>query len=114
MALPKKELRKITVDNTRYAWSATGNDGYINLSVALLNKEGQILSTGFDYHLPVIGDYYSFEEPSLIQNEQHFIITPGIVQQVIEYALQKGWTPHVKGPHFHLANKGHSILRLSK
>jgi hypothetical protein len=114
MALPKKGLRKITVDNVEYAWSATGNDGYVHLTVAPLDKEGQLLSTWFDYHPPVAGDYYSFEEPSLIQKEQHFIITPGIVRQVIDYALQKGWNPQVKGPLFHLAGKGHLVLRLPK
>jgi hypothetical protein len=111
MALPRKGLRKITVDNVRYAWSATGNDDYIGLIVISLDKEGQVLSTGFDYNTGVTG-YYSFSEQIL--DRQPFIITPGIVRQVIEYALLKGWKPLVKGPHFYLADKGQLILRLPK
>jgi hypothetical protein len=111
MALPKKGLRKITVDNVRYAWSATGNDNYIGLIVISLDKEGQVLSTGFDYNTGVTG-YYSFAKQIL--DRQPFIITPGIVRQVIEYALLKGWKPLVKGPHFYLADKGQLILRLPK
>jgi hypothetical protein len=113
MALPKKGLRTITVNNDRYAWSATGSDYGINLIIALLGKEGQILSTLFDYHPPAADSYYSFVGQPL-DEEQHFIITPIIVRQVIEYALQKGWNPQVKGPHFHPAGKGHLILRLPK
>jgi hypothetical protein len=112
MALPKKGLRKITVDNVRYAWSATDNDEYIGLTVISLDKEGQVLSTGFSYHTGVTDGYYSFEEQT--SDRQPFIITPGIVRQVIEYALLKGWKPLVKGPHFYLADKGQLILRLPK
>jgi hypothetical protein len=112
MALPKKGLRKITVDNVRYAWSATGNDDYIGLIVISLDKEGQVLSTGFSYHTTVTDGYYSFEKQ--MPDSQLFIVTPGIVRQVIEYALLKGWKPLVKGPHFYLADKGQLILRLPK
>ena len=112
MALPKKGLRKITVNNVRYAWSATGNDNYIGLIVISLDKEGQVLSTGFDYNTGVTGGYYSFEGQT--PDRQPFIITPGIVRQIIEHALLKGWKPLVKGPHFYLADKGQLILRLPK
>lgn len=112
MALPKKGLREITVNNVRYAWSATGNDEYIGLTVISLDKEGQLLSTGFNYHTEVAGGYYFFE--GQISDRPPFIITPGIVRQVIEYALLKGWKPLVRGPHFYLADKGQLILRLPK
>ncbi|MCP4180142.1 MAG: hypothetical protein GY756_20450 [bacterium] len=41
MTLPKKGLRKIIVDNFQYGWSATGNAGWISLSVSPLNNPGQ-------------------------------------------------------------------------
>mgnify|MGYP000152979684 FL=1 len=47
MAFPKKGLRKITVDDTKYAYSITGNDDYISLSIGLLEKNGEILKGSF-------------------------------------------------------------------
>jgi hypothetical protein len=73
-----------------------------------------LLSTGFGYHRPAADGYYTFEGLPLIEEEQHFIITPDIVRQVIEYTLRKGCYPQVKGPHFHLAAKGHLILQTQK
>ncbi len=103
MALPKKGLRKITVDNFRYAWSATGNDGDINVSVAPLDNVGQLLSTAFGYHSSVVAPLV--REDGLVIGyslKQQLTITPYIIRQVIQYALGLGWNPKEKGAQFNV------------
>lgn len=113
MALPKKGLRKITVDEMRYGWSATGNDGWISLTVAPLNNGGQILTTAFNYHHKVVEEGISENGGTWRSLEQQLIITPYIVRQSIQYALKKGWNPSEKGPQFTLAGiENHIDLRI--
>ncbi|MBC8111863.1 MAG: hypothetical protein H7Y04_12450 [Verrucomicrobia bacterium] len=101
MALPKKGLRKITVNNIRYGWSATGQDGGIGLSIIPLHHESQILIATFGYHSKEKA--YQMKDGSIaFSDKQQFIITPFIVRQVIEYGLNSGWNPE----------KGKSIINL--
>jgi hypothetical protein len=113
MSLPKKGLRKITVDNFCYAWSATGNDDFISLSVVPFDKEGQLLSTAFGYHAKAVGETYTSDGHKTIHTKQQLVITPYIVRQVIEYALQKGWNPQKKGPQLRLHVEAAINLRLA-
>ena len=115
MALPKKGLRKITVDNFRYAWSATGNDDFISVSVAPLDNVGQLLSTAFDYHSKATAPLIR-EDGLLIgfAYEQQLTITPYIIRQLIQHALSVGWNPTAKGPQFNLRSVEDLLdLRLS-
>lgn len=93
MALPKKGLRKITVDGFVYGWSATGNDGWIHLTVAPLSCEGQLLTAGFGYHSQKVGETELPNGGYVYHQQQRMMITPGIVKQVIEYGLKVGWSP---------------------
>ena len=103
MALPKKGLRKITVDNFRYAWSATGNDGWISLSIAPLDNLGQLLTTAFGYHSKVVGELRRPTGEHIGYSvKQQLLVTPYIIRQIIQTALKKGWQPAVKGPPFSL------------
>ena len=104
MTLPKKELRKITIDNFRYAWSATGNDGWISLSIAPLDDQGQLITTSFVYHSAVTGVSYASDGSKTTHMKQQLIVTPHIVRQVIEYALKQGWNPTEKGPQLNFRN----------
>lgn len=104
MALPKKGLRKIIVDDFRYGWSATGNDGWISLTVAPLDNEGQILTTSFAYHSKVIEKGETEDGVKWQKLKQQLIITPNIVKQVIEYALKNGWNPIEKAPQFRISH----------
>jgi len=104
MALPKKGLRKITVGDFRYAWSATGNDGWISLSVAPLDNQGQLVTTAFGYHSAVTGISEGPNGNKITHTKQQLIITPHIVRQVIEYALKDGWNPAKPGPQLNLRN----------
>ena len=103
MALPKEGLQRITVDNLRYARSATGNDGYIRVTVAPSDNVGQLLSTTFGYHSKAIAPLIR-SDGSLIgfAHEQQLIITPYIVRQVIRYALSMSWNPLKKALQFRI------------
>jgi hypothetical protein len=113
MALPNKGLRKITIGKSRFAWSATGNDGWISLTIAPLNNLGQLVTTAFSYHSKATSITQTLDGRQIIHAKQQLIITPYIVRQVIEYALQEGWNPQEKGPQFVLHNmEGKIDLRL--
>lgn len=115
MALPKKGLRKITVDDFQYAWSATGNDWGIGLTIAPLKNGGQILITVFDYHHKLVQESETIDGIKVQSYEQQFIITPYIIRQVIQYALDNGWKPKEKGPQFNLGQMDHKIeIRLKE
>ena len=101
MALPKKGLRKITVESTQYAWSIKPIDEGISLSIIPLQNHKQLLSSFFPYEYEMGAEcIYSPEEaiPSYIKRD--FIIKPHLVRRVIEYALKKGWKPTEEGVRF--------------
>jgi hypothetical protein len=74
MALPKKGLRKITVDNHLYAWSATGNDEGIGLTVASVACTGQLLTGRFEYHSKPIGASISRDGSILFDGRHRLVI----------------------------------------
>ncbi|WP_310395023.1 hypothetical protein [Hymenobacter sp.] len=113
MALPKKGLRKITVDNFRYAWSATGNDGWISLSIAPLDNVGQLLTTVFDYHSKIVGELRTPTGKHLgYATKQQLLITPFIIRQIIQIALKKAGN-QPRSPPFNLPGVENMIdLRL--
>ncbi|MBD2767581.1 hypothetical protein IC235_06715 [Hymenobacter sp. BT664] len=115
MALPKKGLRKITVNDCRYAWSVTGNDYVVHLSIVPLDNLGRLLTTEFGYHSKLTGKLHDTAGKVIgYSTKQQLIITPYIVRQVIQYALSKGWEPKEKGPQLHLPDiEGMIDLRLA-
>ncbi|PSL33317.1 hypothetical protein [Chitinophaga ginsengisoli] len=93
MTLPKKGLRNITVDNVKYAWNATGNDGSIRLSIIHVKHQQCIITASFSYHSKLINEHI-FPDGDKVQSfRQQLIITGYIVRQVILYAMQEGWDP---------------------
>ena len=79
MAIPKKGSRTITVNDHTYRYKVTGNDFVIDLAIESDESQGQLMSVGFLY-----------------TNS----ITPGVVRKVIEYGLEKGWTPTKRAKNF--------------
>jgi hypothetical protein len=59
MALPKKGLRNITVDDVKYAWSTTGGDGWISLSIIPGKQQNRLITATFDYHSKVTHEWIS-------------------------------------------------------
>lgn len=96
MAFPKKGLKKITVDGVRYGYVVSGNDGWIDFYIGLLESNGEILTGKFSYHsisIPIFEGKDKFSGWSL---HQRIRITPKTIRQVIEYGLKNGWRPHEK------------------
>ncbi|MCB9766051.1 MAG: hypothetical protein H6739_40120 [Alphaproteobacteria bacterium] len=88
MAFPKKNRRRIIVDDQEYFWYVSGDDGWINLRVMVDVAGGQQLWCTFDYHqeeVPCPGGG--------VWLTNQFVVTPYIVRQAIEYGLSQGWTP---------------------
>lgn len=113
MAITKKGKRKITVGNQLYYWSTRGEDYSIALSLMTDFEGSGIAFCHFDYHhIPVkqtnkYGEYISLSD--------QFVITPYIVRQAIEIALENGWKPLEKGPNLNLGSLDEKIdLRLDK
>ncbi len=99
MALPRKGLRKITVEDQDYHWIASGNDGWIDLFVESRDKGGRLLSAKFEYH-------HAEGDKGL---QQQFVVTPGIVSQVILHGKSQGWNPEEKGKPFDLGQMDDKI-----
>lgn len=96
MAIPKKGLRTITVQGKKFGWISSGTDnGVYIVVVALPQRTGRKLVWGTAY-------YYRPPEPIPDRSGQNTAgygyknittITPYIVRQVIDHALQQGWDP---------------------
>lgn len=93
MTLPKKGLRNIIVDHVKYAWSTTGNDGWIGLSIIPVKQQHALITATFGYHSKVIREYSLPDGSEGKVLMQQLIITGYIVRQVILYAIKMGWNP---------------------
>lgn len=94
MAFPKKGLRKITVDGVKYGYVVSGNDGWIDFYIGLLERNGEILTGKFSYHsIEMPDDESDVASPDWRQTIQ---ITPKTIMKIIEYGLKNGWDPHEK------------------
>lgn len=102
MAFSKKKKRKIVVNDEKYYWSATGNDGWVSLSIMTQIEGSSRLICSFRYHqIPIEQNTNNASEFTLLTNQ--FVITPHTVRKVIEYALSKGWNPFDKGDDLNLS-----------
>lgn len=104
MAFPKKGMRKITVNDVKYAYNITGNDDFISYSIGLLDKNGQILTGTFSYNSNIVTH---FERNGIIKSwsiHQRITITPKTICQVIKYGLKNGWNPTLNKGQLNLGN----------
>ena len=93
MTLSKKGLRNITVNNLKYAWSTTGNDHGIGLSIIPITQQNCLITAFFNYHSKVMYDWVSPDGYKAQSLKQQIVITGYIVRQVILHAIKKGWDP---------------------
>jgi len=113
MAFTRKNKRRIIVDGYLLYWSATGDDGRINLSIMSdFEKSGKVFAS-FDYHqIPVTRIINGYEYTELTDQ---FIITPYIVRQVVQLALAQDWKPLEKCDNLRLGQVDERIdLRLHR
>lgn len=98
MARSKKAARNIVVNDVKYRWRATGNDGWISLTIWPDALPGPVISSGLGYHQIAVprGDgAYSLT--------QQIIITNRIVRQVIELAIEEHrYDPRTAGQQLNL------------
>jgi hypothetical protein len=104
MAFPKKGLRKITVNEVKYGYKVTGNDGWIGFSIGLLKENGQLLTGSFSYNSNRVTNFEKNGTISSWSLFQRIKITPDTVRQVIEYALKNGWDPQNNKGQLNLGN----------
>ena len=74
------------MSGNQYNWVASGNDGFIALIICDGEVKGQKLLVQLDY-------YSRHEVDGTVQG---LSITPGVVEQVINYGLSQGWAPREK------------------
>ena len=91
MSLPKKGLRKITIEEKNYGWKVSGNDGWIDLYIESQDvKHGQLLNVKFHYHHK--------PKDTITENNPQFKLSNGIVKQVINLGLANDWRPLEQNP----------------
>jgi hypothetical protein len=91
MSFPAKTSRKIVVNNHRYSWVASGNDGFIALTICDRVEKGQKLLAQLAYH------YQRGDGVWLSLS-----VTPSVVEQVINYGMAQGWKPGCNGKDLNL------------
>ncbi len=96
----KKGKRTIVVENRKYYWSATGNDGYINLWIAAEVAGSPKLQCYFGYHQDEAAYEHAGMEGTALSTQ--FVVTPYIVREAILYGLANGWDPSIVGKDLNL------------
>jgi hypothetical protein len=93
VAKARKDARNIVVDDVRYRWRATGNDGWISLTVWPRDLPG-----------PPIACSFSYDQTSVLLGNgasallHQIVITNRIVRRVIEHATRVfAYDAHTKG-----------------
>ncbi len=109
MSFPKKGLRKITVDEIKYAYRITGNDMFINFAIGLLTQNGQLLIGDFSYYENRFPQFDKNGKINCWHVYPRIEITPKTIRQVIAYGLKNGWKPKEKSGAFRLKNVGDEI-----
>ncbi len=109
MAFPKKGIRKITIDEIKYGYNVTGNDGWISFSVGLLEENGEILTGSFSYHENMVTNFTKDGKINSWSGYPRIKITPNTIRQVIEYGLKNGWNPKINKGQLSLGNLDNKI-----
>jgi hypothetical protein len=97
MAVSEKAARNIVVRGVRYRWRATGNDGWISLTIWPHELPGARIVCTFGYdqtHVPLGGGVTALTK--------QLVITNRIVRRVLEHALKKGYDPAQKAKQLEL------------
>jgi hypothetical protein len=93
MAKSSKGARNIVVEDVRYRWRATGNDGWISLDIWPDALPGPVIACTLGYNQtwePIASDRWLLTK--------QLVVTSRVVRKVIEYAKrQRGYDPCTKG-----------------
>lgn len=109
MAKAAKTARNITVGAVRFRWRATGNDGWISLTIWPRELPGPVIACSLDYH--------HTPEPlanGVLALTRQVIVTNRLVRGVIELAIsQFGYDAAKKGKQLNLPRVD-ELLDMSK
>jgi hypothetical protein len=87
-----KGSRRIQVCGVAYRWRASGNDGYIAVSVWPLNNIGAFIQGSFGYHETCV----RFGDGRAMSTQ--IVITTRIIRRIIEHAItHHAYDPNLKG-----------------
>jgi hypothetical protein len=93
-----KGSHRIAVGEVEYRWRATGNDGYICISIWPTSNIGPYLGGNLRYHEGWIDD-----DGSWGSGGNQLVVTNRIIRRIIEYAISEyNYDPTVKGKELHL------------
>jgi hypothetical protein len=92
MAKAKTGARNIVVNDVKYRWRASGNDGFIQLVVWPETLPGAAILSIFDYDQTLVPN-----GNGRFSSTRQVVITNRIVRRVVEYALQRfSYDPQLK------------------
>ena len=77
--------RRIRVNSVDYRWRATGDDGYISISIWPLNNVGAFICGNFGYH----ETFLDSGDGSRSAIKDQIVITNRIIRRVIEHAIKE-------------------------
>lgn len=86
MAMPKKGARKITVDDELYYWRIWVDESDYLYGHQKIGYKSIIIESETDNRYQIVGGFECAID---------FVITPGIVRQIICQAIENGWKPGV-------------------
>lgn len=90
MARSTQSTRNITVAGTQYHWRASGNDGYISITIWPKGSNGPPISCNLSYHeswKPVRSDV-------LTSNGDQIVVTNRLIQRILTFAIEShGYDP---------------------
>ncbi|MFK8161448.1 MAG: hypothetical protein AB8H12_03210 [Lewinella sp.] len=92
MALSKKHSRLITVDNQRFRWLVSPNDGYCIFIAEKEEVNGQKIEVYFD--TDINNFWLSFPD---VEHLNLKVLYPKDAAPIIGQALKDGWKPDKKG-----------------
>ena len=107
--LPKKGIRKITVNNDVFGWSAKFNDDDVGISIQIFNREGQLLTGRLGYQYNKVLNVRSLEKTRNWFLWNRTKITPKTIRLIIELGIEQGWQPKENLGEFNLGKLDEKI-----
>lgn len=94
-----KGSRRIVVNDVEYRWRATGDDGYISISISPTNNIGPCIRGNLRYHETWIDRGNGMRQSAGDQ----IVITNRIIRRIIEHAITNhAYNPNAKGAELNL------------
>ena len=108
MAISKKGLRTLKLDDETFFWKTSGDKNHIKLIVIPVNTNCQFLTAKFEYF--PISEKHDQRQPIKEKKNQRIQITPGIVKKVMNFGKRYSeWQPNKKGQNVDLGILNGSI-----